>query len=170
MVVNHRSDLLTQDLVLTGMYQSAKLRAFGLSFDFPYVLYEHATGDIPEPVWQLEEFRRAILSAEQYDRLIASLEDTAATYRRFLESFAEQIRDRRRSPRLVEEYFDASLQMAGTIAWTIWEAYEMLHAVKQPLPAPHEAARAQSVIESPHVRVPEELLCVAAPHCSERSS
>ena len=33
-IVSHQSDLLTQDLILTGIFQYCKMKQFGFSFDF----------------------------------------------------------------------------------------------------------------------------------------
>ncbi len=120
-LANHRSDLLTQDLVLTGIWKYTSFKQFGLSFDFPYVRYDHQTGDISWPKWQVEEIRAKLLSEQQYENLVRSLEENKDYFRAYLRDFAGKLPLARKKPEIVKEFFEKTIAATKGIARHILE-------------------------------------------------
>ncbi len=120
-MVSHQSDLLTQDLILTGIFKHCKFTDYGLSFDFPYIRYEHGSGDISYPVWQVEELKSLELSEKDLIKLIIFLEKELSQYKEFLKVFGEQIRSGNDKVKKIKEYFDKSLKGVSTIPYFAFE-------------------------------------------------
>ena len=119
-IVNHRSDLLTQDLVLKGVFLHCKLKKFGLSFDFPFIRYDHSNGDILWPADQIEAFRNAKLSEDDFKRLIALIEKEKQEYTQYLEKFKEKIESGTDKEKTALEYFERSLRMTPAIVYFVF--------------------------------------------------
>ena len=115
-LVNHRSDLLTQHLILTGIYKYAHLKEFGFTFDFPYILYDHASGNIYWKANQVAEMAANLLSISQYRKLIAGLERSFNEYKKFVAGFKKNRANVRRNPAIIGEYFRQSQKAAASVA------------------------------------------------------
>ncbi|MEX0924681.1 MAG: PEP-utilizing enzyme [Candidatus Paceibacterota bacterium] len=120
-LVNHRSDLLTQDLILSGIRYHSNFKEFGYPFDYPYLRYIHSTGDIQWSKDRLEYVEKNHLIDDQYEQLIKYFERSLSEYRSYLKTFKEKIEKSHVAPGLVDEYFQRSIQAAGTIPRFIFE-------------------------------------------------
>lgn len=118
-VVNHRSDMLTQDVILTGMYKYTNFQQFGFSFRFPFTQYKHITGDISYPRWQLEEIEKTELPLRMYKKLVKITQKEQTSYKKYLKSFKKRIK--KRDDKIIEEYFQRTLRAVGTIPYFILE-------------------------------------------------
>lgn len=118
LMVSHQSDLLTQDLVLTGVQRFCDFKRFGLSFSYPYIRYEHKTGDITYPANQVDEFGRINLPLSTLEELVIYLRQELQEYREYLNQFSVDVKETPK-PGLVREYFERSLRSAGTIPYFI---------------------------------------------------
>ncbi|MEX0649419.1 MAG: PEP-utilizing enzyme [Candidatus Andersenbacteria bacterium] len=115
-IVNHRSDLLTQDLVFRGIHQYASMKELGYSFDFPHIRYEHATGDIFWKAHQMKELADNLLPVEAYEDVISKLNKLLGNYRDYLSRFEKIISFKTVKITDVQEFFDRSMQSASSIA------------------------------------------------------
>ena len=120
-MVSHQSDLLTQDLILTGIFKNCKFSDYGYSFDFPLIRYEHGSGDISYPTWQVEELKSLELSEKQYEKLIIFLETELNSYKNFLKNFENQIKTKDEREKKIAGYFDKSLHGVSTIPYFAFE-------------------------------------------------
>lgn len=120
-IVSHISDLLTQDLILTGIHRHCRFTDYGLSFDFPNIKYVHKTGDILYPTWQIEELKNAEISLETFRKIIAFLEEECTDYGFYLKEFEEQIKTSEEKEKKIIEYFRRSMKMAGTVPYFMFE-------------------------------------------------
>lgn len=120
-MVSHQSDLLTQDLILTGIFKYCKFTDYGLSFDFPLIRYEHGSGDISYPVWQVKELKQLKLSDRDLTRLVKFLENELSTYRKFLIDFQKETSNNRDGLNKVKTYFEKSEKGASTIPYFAFE-------------------------------------------------
>lgn len=120
-MVSHQSDLLTQDLILSGIYKHCKFGDYGLSFDFPYIRYEHGSGDISYPIWQVEELKRFDISEKDLAKLISFLETELEEYKNFLKDFKKHITSDQDKINRVKKYFEKSLKGASTIPYFAFE-------------------------------------------------
>jgi len=120
-MVSHQSDLLTQDLILTGIFRYCKFTDYGLSFNFPFIRYEHGSGDISYPIWQVEELKQLRLTDKDLERLVKFLEDELSEYRKFLISFRKQITNDKNGLNKIKTYFEKSGKGASTIPYFAFE-------------------------------------------------
>ncbi len=117
LIVSHQSDLLTQDLVLSGVFEYSKLRDYGLSFDAPFIRYEHPSGNIFYPKNQALEFEHVKLSQEKREKLIRFLEDELNEYKNYLSHFKEEIQSSENALHKITTFFEKSKQSARTIPY-----------------------------------------------------
>ena len=117
LIVNHQSDLLTQDLVLSGVAEYSKLSDYGLSFDVPLIRYEHPSGDISYPKWQVVEFENKELSQDDQRKLIQFLTQELDKYRTYLELFKQETQSKDHAFQKVTTFFEKSKQSASTIPY-----------------------------------------------------
>lgn len=139
-MVSHQSDLLTQDLILSGTYKYCKFTEYGISFDFPYMKYEHETGNISYPVWQIEELRENDLSDGNLEKLIDFLETEFKDYGKFLDNFKKQIKSGENKVDKINEYFEKSLKSVSTVPYFAFELglnkrLEMAHISPKDIPS-----------------------------------
>lgn len=120
-VVSHRSDLLTQDLILRGIFLYSKFKDYGASFDFPLIKYEHSTGDISYPIWQLKELGELTLSEEKFRSLINYLDKELTEYKKYIKKFEKEIESPSNIEKKILEYFEKSLKAAGVIPYFAFE-------------------------------------------------
>ncbi len=119
--VNHRSDLLTQDLIFTGIRRHCRLSRFGFSFDYPLMRYEHATGNVLYPKEQIREIAEAEPSIATLRKVINALEKEGASYAQYLATFEKELRTTKKPASLTSEYFERSRRMAATIPYFVFE-------------------------------------------------
>ncbi|MFH1275964.1 MAG: PEP-utilizing enzyme [Candidatus Woesearchaeota archaeon] len=120
-VVNHRSDLLTQDLILRGIYKFSNFKQFGLSFDFPYVIYDNRTGDVHWSKKQVKEIRSTLLSIEQYEKLINDLEENKHNFQEYLKSFKEKLSLARNNHSIIKEFFEKTILATSAVSQHLLE-------------------------------------------------
>lgn len=114
-IVNHKEDVLTEDLILEGIYRYTNFKKFGFSFDFPYVRDEQPSGDISYPRRQYEEMKNHLLTNEQYEEIIEEMKSANAEYRTYLKWFEKNLAVVAKDTNLIREFFDKSLKVTGTI-------------------------------------------------------
>jgi len=120
-MVSHQSDLLTQDLILSGIYKHCKFTEYGVSFDFPLIRYEHSSGDISYPTWQVKELKNLNLSEKSLTKSVSFLERELAEYRKFLAAFEKEIATGKNAIDKIKTYFEKSKKGASTIPYFAFE-------------------------------------------------
>lgn len=118
-IANHRSDLLSEDVILRGIYQHTNLKQFGISFRFPFIQYVNKTGDITYPKWQLDEIKKANIPLHEYKRLVLLLEKELQEYKKYLKQFQKQIKQK--STKRIGEYFERTQKAVANIPYFILE-------------------------------------------------
>ncbi len=118
LMVSHQSDLLTQDVVLTGVKLHCDFREFEISFPYPFIRYDHSSGDISYPTSQVNEFEASQLSIVTLDRLVEFLSKELDSYEAYLHDFSAKS-SIGPTPGLIKEFFDKTLRSAGTIPYFI---------------------------------------------------
>ncbi len=121
LLVNHKSDLLSQDLILTGIYQFSNFKDFGLSFNFPYIIYNHKNGDISWLKKHVDELRTTLLSNSEYEKLISELKQNLSDHKAYLEKFKAKLHLARNDTRIIIEFFDQSIKAASSISRHMFE-------------------------------------------------
>jgi phosphohistidine swiveling domain-containing protein len=120
-MVSHQSDLLTQDLILTGVFKYCKFSDFGLNFDFPLIRYEHGNGDISYPEWQVKKLKKLKLSDKDLIKLVKFLEKELLEYEHFLNKFKKDIKSNKNGLNKIKTYFEKSEKGASTIPYFAFE-------------------------------------------------
>ena len=161
-MVNHREDVLTEDLILEGIYRYTNFTRFGYSFDFLYVRQEQPSGDVTCPKWQIEEMKNRVLSDEQYEEIIGDMKSSTKRYLAYLKRFAKSLEKAAREIGLIREWFDESLKVTGTIArfYVEWGIGEEMNRRGIPVPA----GRSE---ETDTTRVVRELRKIVEDHADE---
>jgi len=121
LMVSHQSDLLTQDLILSGIKKHCKFTDYGLSFDFPLIKYEHGSGDISYPIWQVKELKKLELSEKQLPKLINFLKKELSDYKKYLDKFEKNIKSSTNKGKRIHEYFEKSMRGVSTIPYFAFE-------------------------------------------------
>lgn len=121
-VVVHRSELLTQDLVLKGIFQNTKFKQIGTTFNFPLIRYENGTGDISYPKNQLEEIRDIDLDKKDFEKLTTCLLKEISKYKEFLKEFQKDIESDDEKEKKIITFFDWTLKSAGLIPYFAFES------------------------------------------------
>lgn len=116
-VVSHDSDLLTQDLILTGVYNHCDFTKFGLSFKFPLIKYQHSTGDVSYPKEQVEELRNLDISVFTYKKLIKFIEKELINYRNFLKKFEKALSNKQLNKDVIRHFFIISEKAASSVPY-----------------------------------------------------
>lgn len=122
LMVSHQSDLLTQDLVLSGVYKYCDFKKYGLNFKFPHIKYYSNTGDIYYPDIQVKEFERKEISLNELNEIVINIKNTIDDFDSFLKTFKKSIDsdDRQKSlVTLAKEFFDNSYKVVGYIPYFI---------------------------------------------------
>jgi len=161
-MVNHREDVLTEDLIFEGIYRYTNFTKFGYSFDFLYVQQEQPSGDVTCPKWQIEEMKSHVLSDEQYEEIIRDMKSSTKQYLVYLKRFAKSLERAARETGLIREWFDESLKVTGTIArfYVEWSISEEMNRRGIPVPT----GRSE---ETDTTRVARELRRIAEDHAGE---
>lgn len=120
-MVSHQSDLLTQDLILSGVQKYCKFSDFGLSFDFPLIKYDHSSGDISYPVWQVDILKNLDFSQNEVKKLVSFLSKELSEYKVFIKKFEKNIKTSKNKERKIKEYFDYSEKASATIPYFAFE-------------------------------------------------
>jgi len=117
LMVSHQSDLLTQDLVLSGIFLHCDYRKYGLSFKHPYIKYDHDTGDIFYPSWQVKEFEKLTLPLAELQEIALSIENTISEYSNYLNKFKENLQSNKEHYTALSTFFSRSLYLVSTITY-----------------------------------------------------
>lgn len=119
LMVSHQSDLLTQDLVLSGVRKYCHFKKYGLSFEYPYIRYEHSSGDIFYPEYQVNEFENIKIEVEKFSEIADFLESEINNYQIFLNWFKQQTTKSENIAELISTFFNKSLEAVSTIPYFI---------------------------------------------------
>ena len=175
-IVNHRSDLLTQDLVLSGIYTYTDFTKLGFSFQYPYIQYNHINGDINWSLAQYTEMGTKLLTDEQYTNLIHEIETIFDRFKKFLKRFETELHTARQHPELIDEYFDEAMRATGSIARFVLESGLSAELTRQGIP-PHamrsavtDTTRASVLLTELANRYRDELLDTEGKELHELSS
>lgn len=120
-MVSHQSDLLTQDLILGGVQKYCKFSDFGLNFDFPFIKYDHSTGDISYPTWQVGILKSLDFSDKETIKLIQFLENELREYKKFINKFEKWSKTSANKEKKIKDYFCYSQKAAATIPYFAFE-------------------------------------------------
>ncbi|MBP9701421.1 MAG: hypothetical protein KBD47_00375 [Candidatus Pacebacteria bacterium] len=114
LIRNHKSDLMTQEMVLGGFYKYCDMSRYGASFKVPFVKYVHNSGDIYWSKDHMDELRSITLKDEQCALLIEDIESAINSYREYIDSIKDKAID-------VEEWIKKTQMAVAPIAYFVFE-------------------------------------------------
>jgi len=120
-MASHQSDLLTQDMILNGVQKYCKFSDFGLNFDFPLIKYDHSSGDISYPAWQVEILKNLDFSLSEVKKLVFFLSKGLSNYSIFVKKFEKETKTSKNKVIKIKEFFECSQKISATLSYFAFE-------------------------------------------------
>lgn len=134
LMVSHQSDLLTQDVVLTGVQMHCDFSKYGLPFKYPLIKYQSLSGDIFYPEWQVQIFENVYLNDHEFLELANTLESEINKFIEYLKIFeieTNNVQNQVSCNIIIKEFFNRCLKVVSTIPYFICFEIPLLKRIEQ---------------------------------------